>query len=73
MTEIIVVPGLCTIREYLDGLLTWQKFYEDPVEAASDYAKFVDHGTASFERVVTLEKPDGSQLTKTFSTIGVSK
>jgi hypothetical protein len=73
MTQIEVVPGLYAIREYLDGTLTWQKFYENPIEAANDFAKFVDHGTASFERIVTLANPDGSQLTKTFSTIGVEK
>jgi len=65
--------GLYTIREYLDGEITWQKFYENAIEAANDYAKFVDHGMASFERTITLEHPNGALLTKRFTTIGVAK
>jgi hypothetical protein len=65
--------GLYVIREYLDGEPTWQKFYENEIEAKTDYAKFVDHGMASFERVVSLEFPSGALLTKRFTTVGISK
>jgi hypothetical protein len=73
MTEIIVLPGLYSILVANDGEMVWKKYYETALEAAQDYTKFVDHGDADWERVVTLENPDGSSVSKTFSRIGVVK
>ena len=73
MTKVIALPGLHAISVSNDGEMVWKKYYDTALEAAQDYVKFVDHGDADWERVVTLEKPDGSTITKTFSRIGVAK
>jgi len=73
MAKIIPLPGLHSISVANDGEVVWKKFYETALEAAEDFVKFVDHGDADWERVVTLEKPDGSKIVKTFSRIGVKE
>lgn len=73
MTQIIELPGLHSISVANDGEVVWKKYYDTALEAAQDYVKFVDHGDADWERVVTLEKPDGSTIVKTFSRIGLAK
>ena len=73
MAKIIELPGLHSISVANDGQVVWKKFYDTALDAAQDYVKFVDHGDADWERVVTLEKPDGSKIVKTFSRIGLNK
>jgi hypothetical protein len=73
MAKIIPLSGLHSISVANDGEVVWKKFYETALEAAEDFVKFVDHGDADWERVVTLEKPDGSKIVKTFSRIGVKE
>jgi len=73
MAKIIELPGLHSISVANDGQIVWKKYYDTALDAAQDYVKFVDHGDADWERVVTLEKPDGSTLVKTFSRIGLAK
>jgi hypothetical protein len=68
-----ILPGLYSISVVNDGEMVWKKYYETALEAVRDYTKFVDHGDADWERVVTLENPDGSSVSKTFSRIGVVK
>jgi hypothetical protein len=73
VAKIIPLPGLHSISVANDGEVVWKKFYDTALEAAQDFVKFVDHGDSDWERVVTLEKPDGSKIVKTFSRIGVKE
>jgi hypothetical protein len=73
MAKIIALPKLHAISVANDGEVVWKKYYDTALEAAQDFVKFVDHGDADWERVVTLEKPDGSTIVKTFSRIGLAK
>lgn len=73
MTLEEIKEGLYKIIETRDGEVTWIKYYLDPVEAATDYLKFTDYGTAKWERFVELQGPDGSMRTKRFSVIEVTE
>lgn len=70
MSEVIALPGLYKITVENDGYVTWIRYYDTALEAAEVYVKFVDHGMAEWERVITLESPDGSKRTKRLSRIG---
>jgi hypothetical protein len=67
------LPGLYTIIVAEDDAVVWKAYYETALEAAQDFLKFRDHGTADWELVVTLEDPEGNKTVKRFSRIGVKE
>lgn len=71
MSDVTILPGLYKIMVTEDGVDTWARYYDNAVEAVSEYAKFKDYGLADWERIVTLESPDGSKTVKRFTRIGV--
>lgn len=73
MSKVIALPGLYKITVENDGEVSWIRYYDTALEAAEVYVKFVDHGMAEWERVVTLESPDGSSRTKRLTRIGVAQ
>ena len=73
MSEVIALPGLYKITVENDGEVSWIRYYDTALEAAETYVQFTDHGMAEWERVVTLESPDGSSRTKRLTRIGVAQ
>ena len=71
MSDVTILPGLYRITVENDGEVSWVRYYDTALEAAESYVKFVDHGMADWERIVTLQSPDGSKRTKRFTRIGV--
>ena len=71
MSEVIALPGLYKITVENDGEVSWIKYYDTALEAVKTYAQFVDHGMAEWERIVTLESPDGTRNTKRLTRIWV--
>jgi hypothetical protein len=68
MTQIEVVrDGLYKITVEVDGEITWAKYFEYALDAAETFMKFTDSGDARYERIVTLDSPDGSRRTKVFT------
>jgi flagellum-specific peptidoglycan hydrolase FlgJ len=55
------------------GKITFTREYESCVEAVHDYDKFVDAGTAKYERYISLTDPRGYRYFKVFTTYSLVK
>jgi hypothetical protein len=69
----IIEQGLYKITDSIDGVVVWAKYYTDALEAAQDWVKFIDHGNAKYERVISFIVSGKNVRTKRFSTIAVVK
>lgn len=55
-----------TVVVITDGKQEWAQNYDNALDAVTAYSKFIDHGTCTDERVVTLVEPNGKFHSKIF-------
>lgn len=50
-----------------DGQVTWTQSYADCVSAVHAFDRFIDSGTARYDRTITLVEPNGQKIVKVFT------
>lgn len=58
--------SLYTVIVITDGVKEWAQNFDNAVEAVNCYNKFIDYGTCTHERLISIVEPNGRFHSKIF-------